>query len=238
MINTISNLLNSALKCVLLAGLLFTCNHTVFAADKTPQTILVLGDSLSSAYGIDAAAGWVALLQQQLSSEGYDYKVVNASVSGDTTRTGLGRIDAALKSHQPKIVIVALGGNDGLRGLAFSEIETSLSRIIERCQQLGAEILLVGVRLPPNYGAVYNQQFAEMYRRLATRYELTLVPKMLDQVADKPELMQADGMHPKAEAQSQVMKNIWPGLEQILEKSRPHESNYVQYSLARAMVGK
>lgn len=183
-----------------------------------------MGDSLSSAYGIDADAGWVALLQQQLSSEGYDYKVVNASVSGDTTRTGLGRIDAALKSHQPKIVIVALGGNDGLRGLAFSEIETSLSRIIERCQQLGAEILLVGVRLPPNYGAVYNQQFAEMYRRLATRYELTLVAKMLDQVADKPELMQADGMHPKAEAQSQVMKNIWPRLERILEKSRPHES--------------
>lgn len=204
--------------------MILACNLTAFAADKTPQTILVLGDSLSSAYGIDADAGWVALLQQQLSSEGYDYKVVNASVSGDTTRTGLGRIDAALKSHQPKIVIVALGGNDGLRGLAFSEIETSLSRIIERCQQLGAEILLVGVRLPPNYGAVYNQQFAEMYRRLATRYELTLVAKMLDQVADKPELMQADGMHPKAEAQSQVMKNIWPRLERILEKSRPHES--------------
>ena len=173
---------------------------------------------MSGAYGININEGWVELLQQQLVNEGYEYKVINASVSGDTTRTGLSRIDTALKSHLPEIVIIALGGNDGLRGLAFSEIESSLSSIIERCKKDDTEILLVGVRLPPNYGAVYSQQFAELYQRLALRYGLTLVPKMLGQVAEHRELMQADGMHPKAEAQPRVMKNIWAGLKTVVEK--------------------
>ena len=198
-------------------------NHTAFAANKTPASILVLGDSLSGAYGIDIDDGWVALLQQQVRNQGYDYEVINASVSGDTTRTGLSRIESALKNHQPEIVIIALGGNDGLRGLAFSEIENSLSRIIEHCIQAQTQILLVGVRLPPNYGQLYNQQFAQLYNSLAQRYDIPLVPKMLDQIAENRELMQDDGMHPKAQAQPLVMKNVWAGLKSILEKEQDNK---------------
>ena len=206
------------LFCFVITVLVPSYNHTVFAADKTTETILVLGDSLSGAYGIDIDEGWVALLQQQIVTQGYDYRVINASVSGDTSRTGLSRIDDAMKSHKPQIVIIALGGNDGLRGLAFSETTNSLGNIIERCKQDHAEILLVGVRMPPNYGATYNQKFADLYQELAQRYNLPLVPKMLDQVADRPELMQADGIHPKAEAQILVMENVWSGLKLILVK--------------------
>ena len=194
-------------------------NHTAFAANKTPASILVLGDSLSAAYGIDVDAGWVALLQRQIIKQGYDYKVINVSVSGDTTRTGLSRVDSALENHTPEVVIIALGGNDGLRGLAFSEIETSLSSIIERCKKTQSEILLLGVRMPPNYGAVYSQKFAQLYQRLASSYDIVLLPKMLDQVADNPELMQADGIHPKASAQPKIMQNIWSALKPILDKA-------------------
>ena len=194
-------------------------NNTVFAANKTPASILVLGDSLSGAWGINTDEGWVALLQQKISKQGFDYKVINASVSGDTTRTGLSRIEAALQQHKPTIVIVALGGNDGLRGLAFSEIENSLASIIERCQKEDAQVLLSAVRLPPNYGPVYIEQFAALYSRLSERYKVPLVPRMLDQVAENRELMQEDGIHPKAEAQSQIMKNVWVGLEPMLKSS-------------------
>ena len=197
---------------------LLAFNLTVFAADKKPASILVLGDSLSGAYGINTQEGWVALLQQKISKHGFEYKVINASVSGDTTRTGLSRIDSALQQHKPAIVIVALGGNDGLRGLAFSEIESSLANIIQRCQQYNTSVLLAGVRLPPNYGPAYNEKFAALYRGLSERYGVTLVPRMLDQVAENPELMQQDGIHPKAEAQAQIMQNVWVGLEQMLEK--------------------
>ncbi len=192
---------------------------TLYAADKTPATILVLGDSLSGAYGLNADEGWVALLQQQVTKQGYNYKVINASVSGDTTRTGLSRLEPALQTHEPDIVIIALGGNDGLRGLPFSEIDNSLVKIIERCKQEDARILLAGVRLPPNYGPVYNQKFAELYQRLADTYEIPLVPRMLDQVAENRELMQQDGMHPKAAAQPQVMRNIWAGLKPLLDQN-------------------
>ncbi len=214
MIKTVSKLLLYVLFSAVL-----THNHTAFATNKTPSSILVLGDSLSGAYGININEGWVALLQQQIINQGYDYKVINASVSGDTTRTGLNRINSALKSHKPEIVIIALGGNDGLRGLAFSEIENSLGSIIESCKKGHVEILLVGVRMPPNYGTVYNKQFTELYQNLAKRYDIALVPRMLNQVAEHHELMQQDGMHPKAEAQPQVMKNVWTGLKPILDQS-------------------
>ena len=194
-------------------------NPTVIASNKTPGTILVLGDSLSGAWGIDTEDGWVALLQRQIQQEGYEYRVVNASVSGDTTRTGLGRIDTALDQHRPSIVILALGGNDGLRGLAFSEIESSLANIIQRCRQQGADVLLAGVRLPPNYGPVYNERFAAIFRSLSDRYDLPLVPRMLDQVAENPRMMQQDGIHPTAAAQPQIMKNVLAGLEPMLVRS-------------------
>ena len=206
-----SGFILSALCCLVLA-----LNHSASAANKTAPAILVLGDSLSGAYGINTDEGWVALLQQRISRQGYHYQVINASVSGDTTRTGLSRIGSALQTHKPAIVIIALGGNDGLRGLSFSEIESSLAGIIERCRQNKAKILLVGVRLPPNYGAAYNQRFAALYRGLAERYDIPLVPRMLDQVAERREWMQPDGMHPKAEAQPQVMQNVWAGLKPML----------------------
>ncbi len=197
-------------------GSVLAVNSTAYAANKTPETILVLGDSLSAAFGLDSDEGWVALLQQQLTTQGYDYDVINASVSGDTTRTGLSRLESTLNVHHPAIVIVALGGNDGLRGLPFSEIENSLQNIIQRCKQQGAQMLLVGVRLPPNYGPVYTQKFAELYQRLADSYQVPLVARMLDNVAENRAWMQADGMHPKAEAQPQVMENIWAGLKPLL----------------------
>jgi len=209
----------SAIVLPAIAGLVLALAHNANAENNTPASILVLGDSLSAAYGLDTDEGWVALLRQRLSSEGYDYSVVNASVSGDTTRTGLGRIDSAIQAHQPAIVIVALGGNDGLRGLAFSEIESSLAAIIERCIDNKAKVLLAGVRLPPNYGAAYNRQFAELYQRLSSRYHIPLVPRLLDQVAEHRELLQHDGIHPKAEAQAQIMRNVWSGLKPMLDKS-------------------
>jgi acyl-CoA thioesterase-1 len=211
MIKRFSAIYLSVLFCIFLS-----LNPTVSAANSLPATVLVLGDSLSGAYGIDTDKGWVALLQQKISDEGYEYTVINASVSGDTTRTGLSRIDSALQAHKPVIVIIALGGNDGLRGLAFSEIESSLARIIERCRQDDAQILLAGVRLPPNYGPVYNEQFAALYRRLSDKYNIPLVPRILDQVAENRDLLQEDGIHPKAEAQPQIMRNVWAGLEPLL----------------------
>ena len=187
-------------------------------ASANEPVILVLGDSISAAWGINTEQGWVALLQQRLNEKKYSYQVINASVSGDTSRTGLNRLDNALKQHKPSIVIVALGGNDGLRGLPISETESSLTSIIEKSQQAGLSVLLAGVRLPPNYGAYYNSQFADMFQRLASKYNVPLVPKILDQVADNSELMQADRTHPTAEGQVQVLENVWPSLESLLEK--------------------
>lgn len=200
---------------ILPAGLIVPAK--VSADDKTAPTLLVLGDSLSAAYGLNTEEGWVALLQQKLSSQGRNFNVINASVSGDTTRTGLSRIKSALLQHKPGIIIIALGGNDGLRGLAFSEIEYSLSSIIEYCLSHRTKVLLVGVRLPPNYGTVYNEQFAAVFRGLADRHKVSLVPQMLVQVAEHADLMQADGMHPKAEAQPIILENIWRELDPMLE---------------------
>lgn len=199
-----------------MASLVLIPNTTAFAANKKPANILVLGDSLSGAYGINVNEGWVALLQQQLIDKGYEYNVVNASVSGDTTRTGLTRADNAITTHQPEVVIIALGGNDGLRGLPFSEIEKSLSNIIQLCQKENIKTLLVAVRLPPNYGAAYLQNFAQIYRSLSTRFNIPLVPQMLKQVAERRELIQEDGIHPTAKAQPQIMENIWAELKLLL----------------------
>jgi acyl-CoA thioesterase-1 len=203
-------------KKLLLIPLLLWCSAALAATAPTPATILVLGDSISAAYGINTNEGWVALLQQRLTQKGFNYRVVNASVSGDTTRTGLNRLADALQQHQPVIVIVALGGNDGLRGLPFSEIEASLTGIIQFSQQHGANVLLAGVRLPPNYGAFYNTRFATLFQQLSDTYRVALVPKLLNQVADHPELMQADGIHPTAAAQPQILDNVWPHLAPLL----------------------
>lgn len=219
--NFCRNALQPVTVLALISGLLLSSIPLVSSSSEQQPSpkILVLGDSLSGAYGIDNDRGWVSLMQQKLLSEGYGYQVINASVSGDTTRTGLGRIDSALSVHHPDIVIIALGGNDGLRGLPFSEIESSLARIIERTQQAGAEVLLVGVRLPPNYGNAYIDKFTAIYGTLAKRYDTGLVQRVLEDVADHRELMQQDGIHPTAEAQPIVMMNVWRGLKPMLTKS-------------------
>ncbi|MGD8677551.1 MAG: arylesterase [Chromatiales bacterium] len=186
-------------------------------AASARQVILVLGDSISSAYGIDKEQGWVALLQQRLDSQYPGWEVINASVSGDTTRTGLKRLAPALDAHRPTILIVELGGNDGLRGLPFSEIRESLSSIVETARQRDVQVLLAGIRLPPNYGEAYNSIFTGIYSEVAGKYDISLVPQLMYQVAEKSELMQEDGIHPTAEAQPQLLENVWVELESMLD---------------------
>ena len=194
--------------------LLFSPAH----ASANEPVILVLGDSISSAWGLNTDEGWVSLLQERLQENSFNSHVINASVSGDTTRTALNRLDDALLQHKPSVIIIALGGNDGLRGLPFSEIEKSLSTIIENSQQAGITVLLAGVRLPSNYGAFYNSRFAALFQTLSEKYKVPLVPKILDQVADDANLMQEDRTHPTAEGQKQVLENVWPYLLPLLEK--------------------
>ncbi len=189
---------------------------TTAGAWAQPPAVLVLGDSISAAYGIDSAAGWVALLRQRLAGTQPAYRVINASVSGDTTRTGLNRLGAALEQYQPSVVIVELGGNDGLRGLSFAEIEANLTGIIDMSQQRGAKVLLTGLRLPPNYGSVYTKHFDALFQRLADSQGVALVPRLLENIDDRPALMQADGIHPNAAAQARILDNVWSGLRSLL----------------------
>lgn len=197
-------------------GLLLFAQQHAYAATASSSTILILGDSLSSAFGISRDAGWVTLLQNKITAQDLNYQLVNVSVSGDTTRTGLGRLTHTLQKHRPVIVIVALGGNDGLRGLPFTEIESSLAHIIKTCQQQQSKVLLAGVRLPPNYGPAYNQRFAELYQGLAKRYAIPLIPQLLADVSEHRHLMQNDGIHPTAEAQPKIMQNVWSKLKPML----------------------
>ncbi len=181
--------------------------------------VLVLGDSLSAAYGMGLEEGWVALLQDRLVQEGYPHRVVNASVSGDTTRGGLGRLPDALRTHEPTVMILELGGNDGLRGLAPSETARNLKSMIEIAQGAGVEVLLTGMRLPPNYGSAYTSRFEVIYPTLAERHGTALVPFLLEGVAGKQALMQPDGIHPRVEGQPQILDNVWPHLQPLLRSA-------------------
>ena len=192
-----------------------------FAAANT-HTIVVLGDSISAAYGINTNQGWVSLLQTRLKQQGYPHRVFNASISGDTTRTGLNRLKPILKKNTPEIVIIALGGNDGLRGLPFDEIRSSISKIITLSQQGGSKVILTGVRLPPNYGAAYNSRFKQLFQSISDRYNVILVPDSLKNIAEHSELMQADGIHPTVAAQVIILDNIWAGLEPLLNTTKKH----------------
>jgi acyl-CoA thioesterase-1 len=180
------------------------------------DVILVLGDSLSSAYGFDVQAGWVQLLQNRLDEQNAGYRVVNASISGDTTNGGATRLPSALEKHQPDVVVVELGGNDGLRGLPLSVTRENLERIIVESKNSGARVLLLGMRLPPNYGPAYTDAFHAIYRELADRHEVARVPFMLDDVGGVDGMMQADGIHPRAEVQPLVLENVWPYLKPLL----------------------
>lgn len=186
-------------------------------AHGTPITALVLGDSLSAAYGMDREAGWVHLLRERLEARGIDARVVNASTSGDTTRTGLSRLPRALDDHNPDLVIIELGGNDGLRGVDLSETRRNLARMVALSRDAGARVLLVGVRLPTNYGSTFIERFQAMFRDVADDYDVPLVPRFLEGVAERPELMQDDGIHPAADAQPYLLDNLWPAIEPLLD---------------------
>jgi acyl-CoA thioesterase-1 len=188
------------------------------AGAAQPRVILVMGDSLSAAYGLDPAQGWVNLLQQRLKAQGYDYTVVNASVSGETTSGGLTRLPDALRQHPPAVVVLELGANDGLRGQPAQLMHDDLAKMIAASRSAGAKVLLVGMRLPPNYGGPYTQAFAATFQDLARQYRLPLVPFLLAGVAEHREIMQADGLHPQAQAEPQVLDNVWPYLKPLLKK--------------------
>jgi acyl-CoA thioesterase-1 len=182
--------------------------------------VLVLGDSLSAAYGLPTDQGWVALLGQRLSGQGLPHQVINASVSGETTGGGLTRLPALLERHRPRVVIVQLGANDGLRGFGFDQIAGNLTRLIDLSRAAGAKVLLVGMRLPPNYGAAYTEGFQAIFPAVAEQTGAALVPRLLAGVAEDWGLMQPDGLHPTAEAQPRLLENVWPHLLPLLEATR------------------
>lgn len=179
-------------------------------------TLLVVGDSISAALGLETSQGWVALLERRLAEQGLDHRVVNASVSGDTSAGGLARLPVLLASHRPELVIIELGGNDGLRGQSPKQLQQNLAAMVEQSRSAGAEVMLLGMRLPPNYGSRYTQAFAGVYTRLAEEKQVPLVPFFLDGVGGIPGMMQADGIHPTAQAQPKLLDNLWPVLEPML----------------------
>ena len=181
------------------------------------DTILIVGDSLSAAYGMPVEKGWVRLLQRRLADDQYPHTIVNASVSGDTTANALNRLPQAMTRHQPAIVVLELGGNDGLRGLSLDEMKRNLAAMIELARQQDAEVLLIGVQLPPNYGPRYTEAFQAVYHDLAQEYDLSLLPSLVDGVGTRAELMQADGIHPTSEAQPLIVARVWEQLRPLID---------------------
>ncbi len=195
--------------------LMFISSLPVFAGNKT---LLILGDSLSASYGMSIQQGWVSLLEQRLAEAGYDYTVVNASISGETTAGAKVRMNDLLQTVNPALTVVELGGNDGLRGLSPDEMLNNLAEITNAFQQAGSEVLLIPIHLPPNYGKVYNDKIRSSYDQIAEQEGVYIGKFILDGIGDNPELMQSDGIHPTAEAQPLMLENIWPGLEPLLKK--------------------
>lgn len=188
-------------------------NVAATAKAQEKPTILVLGDSLSAGYNIDVEQGWVELLNQKLQQEGYPHTVINGSISGDTTTQGLLRLPTLLEQHEPEIVIIELGGNDALRGTAPNAIKRNLGKLIDTSKRSGAEVLLLAIQIPPNYGQRYAQAFFDNYAQLANEKRVKLVPFFLENVGGNEELMQDDGIHPNVKAQPILLENIWPQLE-------------------------
>lgn len=182
------------------------------------RVILVFGDSLSTGYGFDIERSWVRLLKDRIAREGLGFRVVNASISGETTRGGRARIDDVLETVRPAIVIVELGGNDGLRGINLDSTEANLEAVVRSAREAGAEVLLLAMELPPNYGPGYIERFRRIYSGVAVADKVHLVPFFLEGVAGDASLMQRDGIHPKAEAQPMLLENIWPHLEPLLSR--------------------
>ncbi len=189
------------------------------ALAATP-TVLVVGDSLSAEYGLKRGTGWVTLLERKLGEEKIAARVVNASISGDTTSGGRSRLPALLAQHKPSHVVIELGGNDALRGLPLGMTEANLSAMVEAAQKAGARVLLLGIQLPPNYGADYGSKFAALFEQVARRHKAAVVPFFLKGVADIPDaarLFQPDRIHPTEEAQPLMLANVWPELRKLLK---------------------
>ena len=186
------------------------------ASGANAQTVMVFGDSLSAGYGVDVDQSWAHLLQTRLASQGYEHRVVNASITGETTEGGATRIASALEKFSPELVILELGGNDGLRGFPTSRMKENLSTIIETSQASGAAVVLLGIRIPTNYGQRYTQAFENVYRELADEYGIPWIEFFMDGIALNAELMQDDGIHPNTEAQPILLDNAWPIVSQAL----------------------
>ena len=188
----------------------------LWAQGAVAGTLLVVGDSISAAFGLDSRQGWVALLEKRLSEEGFEHSVVNASISGDTSAGGAARLSALLAEHNPELVIIELGGNDGLRGQPPAQLQQNLASMVEQSQQAGAKVLLLGMKLPPNYGVRYTTAFAQVFTDLAEQKQVSLVPFFLEGVGGVPGMMQADGIHPAEAAQEILLDNVWPTLKPML----------------------
>ena len=197
--------------------LIIVCCLSAGTHAKEP-ILLILGDSLSAGYGIALQNGWVALLQERLRAQGYPYKVMNASISGDTTRGARARLAPLLATSTPDIVIIELGGNDGLRGIPVDEMYGNLSGIITELKKRNIRVLLIPMQLPPNYGTAYTEKFMQTYVQLAKAQDITLGTFILQGIAERTELMQSDGIHPQASAQMMMLDNIWPDLQALLKQ--------------------
>jgi acyl-CoA thioesterase-1 len=204
------------LICRYLAALVLLTVACLPAAHGAGQTIVVVGDSLSSGYGIAADQSWVAMLEDRLQSEGYGYQVVNASIAGDTTAGGLARLPRLLNLHSPELVVIELGGNDGLRGQPVTTLRANLEKMIELCEQAGADVVLAGIQIPPNYGRPYTEALAAVYPEVAAKHDAVLIEFLLEDVALNDDLMQPDGIHPNAAGQKIVFANVWRVLGPLL----------------------
>jgi len=207
-------ILFNKLRLALAALLLLVSAANAYSA---PKTLLVVGDSLSAEYGLARGTGWVALLEKKLRTQKLDANIVNASISGETTSGGRTRLPSLLSKHKPDVVVIELGANDGLRGLPVPAAEANLRAMVDASRQAGARVLLVGMRMPPNYGRDYADKFFAMYGALSKSTKVPLAPFMLDGVAEKPDLFQPDRLHPLAEAHPIILANIWPHLLPILK---------------------
>ena len=210
---------NGQLISACLVGLLATPSLAQTVSQTANKRMLVVGDSLSAEYGIAKNSGWVALLQKRLDQSAKPWKVVNASISGDTSSGGRSRLPALLAQHQPQLVIIELGGNDALRGLSMQATEANLKAMVQACKQAGAKVLLVGMEMPPNYGTRYLREFKEMYVRLSKAESVALVPFLLQGIADLPDAndwFQSDRIHPLAKAHPRMLDNVWRGLEPLI----------------------
>lgn len=203
---------------VLLLWALMIC--TLCASPVMARTLLVYGDSLSSGYGLAQDQAWVSLLAARLKQQHFDYTVANASITGETTLGGLKRINTTLAQHKPAIVLLALGANDGLRGLSTDTMRNNLEAILEACRKSKSQVLLIGMRLPPNYGSAFADKFHATYLELAKKHQLPLVPFLMEGFGDKPQWFQGDGIHPAVRAQPAMLDTVWKALQPLLARRR------------------